>query len=201
MAKGKPIIAVLDPDSASGHMSVSEVRQALVESESNFENWGMGGDEGPSGEQCIDALFSQDPIEWNRIGAFQDVTLRLIAERVLPPEHGLTYLSGELVHHIVSLPPPRTGPLALPVRIEWLAVFTYSLLTTHHSPLTTHHSPLTAHHSPRTTHCSLLSLLSLLTAHHSLLTTHYSLRTSHVLLLSTYYLLRRLQIPSICLPK
>ena len=35
------------------------------------------------------------------------MTLRLIAERVLPKEHGRTYLSRELVHEVVTLTPPR----------------------------------------------------------------------------------------------
>ena len=31
-----------------------------------------------------EALFRAEPIEWNRLGAFQDVSLRLIAARLLP---------------------------------------------------------------------------------------------------------------------
>jgi len=37
----------------------------------------------PTGEEMADALFREEPIEWIRLGPFQDVTLRLIAQRVL----------------------------------------------------------------------------------------------------------------------
>ena len=37
----------------------------------------------PTGEEMADALFQEEPIEWIRLGPFQDVTLRLIAQRVL----------------------------------------------------------------------------------------------------------------------
>ena len=37
----------------------------------------------------------------------QDVTLRLISERLLPKSKGEVYISGELIHDHVSLPPPR----------------------------------------------------------------------------------------------
>ena len=60
-----------------------------------------------TGEGCITALFADEPIEWNRIGCFQDVTLRLIAERMLLKDHGKTYLSGEMIHLHVELPPPQ----------------------------------------------------------------------------------------------
>ena len=52
-------------------------------------------------------------VEWNRLGAFQDVTLRLIAEAMLPEVGGgkeaRTYLQGELRRADVSLPKPRGG--------------------------------------------------------------------------------------------
>ena len=48
---------------------------------------------------------------WNRIGHFQeqDVTLRLIAERLLPADHPPTYVQGELVSQTIALPRPRDG--------------------------------------------------------------------------------------------
>ena len=60
----------------------------------NYDTWGFAGDGGPDGDSCTQALFADEPIEWNRIGAFQDVTLRLIAERILSKDLGKTYLSG-----------------------------------------------------------------------------------------------------------
>ena len=107
--KKKPMIAVLDPESASGAMSLEEVKGELVEADAMYGRWGFAGDDGPDGMACIAQLLLQaEPIEWNRIGAFQDVTLRLIAERLLPPDHGATYISGELIHKEVALPPPRS---------------------------------------------------------------------------------------------
>ena len=39
--------------------------------------------DGPRGQELYDHLFKHEPIEWNRLGVFQDVTMRLIAERLL----------------------------------------------------------------------------------------------------------------------
>ena len=45
--------------------------------------------------------------QWNRLGHFQDVTLRLIAERLLPPENrSKTYISREYAHLNVALAAP-----------------------------------------------------------------------------------------------
>jgi len=38
-------------------------------------------------------------VEWNRIGTFQDVTMRLLAERLLEDVAGCTYVDGELISH------------------------------------------------------------------------------------------------------
>ena len=103
--KGKPMIAVLDPDSSNSALSLDEVKGELIVANGNYDKWGFAGDGGPDGESCTQALFADEPIEWNRIGAFQDVTLRLIAERILSKDHGKTYLSGELIHSQVVLPP------------------------------------------------------------------------------------------------
>jgi len=42
------------------------------------------------------ALFANEPIEWSRTGAFQDVTMRLIAERVMQ-SNGLMYVDNEVI--------------------------------------------------------------------------------------------------------
>ena len=44
--------------------------------------WGIGAP--PVAQKLYDATFQYEPIEWNRIGHFQDVTMRLIAQRLLP---------------------------------------------------------------------------------------------------------------------
>ena len=42
------------------------------------------------------------------IGIFQDVTMRLIAERLLEDAAGTTYVDGELISHkLKALPPPK----------------------------------------------------------------------------------------------
>ena len=38
----------------------------------------------PDGVVLAEALLEQPPIEWNRIGVFQEITIRLIAQRLLP---------------------------------------------------------------------------------------------------------------------
>ena len=54
-------------------------------------------DDEPVAEMIMTQLFhtAQPPIEWNRLGAYQDVTMRLIATRLLP-DAGELYLDGEL---------------------------------------------------------------------------------------------------------
>jgi len=55
-------------------------------------------------------LLSNESIEWNRLGHFQDITLRLIAERLLPTGHPRTYVQGELIcRATLPLPAPRLG--------------------------------------------------------------------------------------------
>ena len=73
VAKQKPIIAVLDPDAPSCAMTIDEIHEALTMAEaSQYASWGMAGDSGPGAEECMRALFEHEPIEWNRIGAFQE---------------------------------------------------------------------------------------------------------------------------------
>ena len=43
------------------------------------------------GAALFTTLLATEPIEWNRFGVFQDVTLRLVAERLLPPVLELSY--------------------------------------------------------------------------------------------------------------
>jgi hypothetical protein len=57
---------------------------------SSHAAWGFDGDGPLDGDERYAALFLNEPQDWNRLGDFQDVTLRLIAERAavrvpLPP--------------------------------------------------------------------------------------------------------------------
>ena len=54
--------------------------------------------------------MKREPIEWNRLRAFQDVTIRLIAEQMVPrPYRGQTCLRGELSFATVRMRPPSGG--------------------------------------------------------------------------------------------
>jgi hypothetical protein len=64
-------------------------------------------DHPPSGAEVAASLFAVPPVEWNRLPHFQDVTIRLIAERgILRSESGALYLQGEAASMKVDLKPP-----------------------------------------------------------------------------------------------
>jgi len=107
--KRKPAIALVDPDTSRGGLSIEEVQGRLHVGEKNYPKWGLDVATTPDAQVLFGHLFSNEPIEWNRIGVFQDITLRLIAERVLVPDApGTTYVDGELISiKLKPLPPPR----------------------------------------------------------------------------------------------
>jgi membrane protease YdiL (CAAX protease family) len=98
VTKAKPLIALLE-DPSRGGWDVNGVRGQLVAADASYDKWGFAAD-GVLGEGLADALFAREPIEWNRIGAFQDVTMRLIAERLLPDGHRPTYVEGEAAYGV-----------------------------------------------------------------------------------------------------
>ena len=109
VAKGKPIIALVDADAKKGGLTKQQVLEQLLASDANYEKWGFK-DDGPRGHALHEALFAAEPIEWNRIGAFQDITMRLIAQRLLPEGHAPSYVQGELISQpVAALPHPRDG--------------------------------------------------------------------------------------------
>ena len=61
----------------------------------------------PDENDVRNALFAVPPVEWNRLPAFQDVTIRLIAERgILHDKSGeLLYMQRERAMDKVPLPP------------------------------------------------------------------------------------------------
>ena len=123
----KPIVALLEPEATHGGLTLKQIREALDTADKPCEKRGKKHDtwyhmcdlhsevvswgyEMPTGAQLYDALFAREPIEWNRIGAFQDVTLRLIASTLLPEGYGATFVQGELISQ--ELPPlqaPKLG--------------------------------------------------------------------------------------------
>jgi hypothetical protein len=89
---GIPLVALLE-EPAKGGASVNMLRKQLVAADALYEKWGFD-DDGPRGAALADVLFAEEPLEWNRIGAFQEVTMRLISERLLPASQCPTFMVG-----------------------------------------------------------------------------------------------------------
>ena len=69
----KLIIPLVDPDASKGGLTKDQVQEQLTKAEESlFEKW-LFGNTGPSAQELFAALFASPPVEWNRIGAFQDV--------------------------------------------------------------------------------------------------------------------------------
>jgi len=65
-------------------------------------------DYAPDENEVRASLFEQDPIEWNRLPQFQDVTIRLIVEKgVLRGKAGSLYMQRELAASSFALHSPR----------------------------------------------------------------------------------------------
>jgi hypothetical protein len=96
----KPIIALLELEEKHGGMSRHQIHAKLHENNepcakydtlypNKYAMWGLAAEVQswgyalPTGQQLFDALFANEVVEWNRIGAFQDVTLRLVATRII----------------------------------------------------------------------------------------------------------------------
>ena len=110
------MLTLLEPDRQHGCLSREEIHQQLIEADGLYGRWGLEdefrawGFPKPTPDQIYECMFSErPPIEWNRLGAFQDVSMRLIAMRLLAKDHGPTYLKGELTRHEFVVPPPRNS--------------------------------------------------------------------------------------------
>jgi len=109
VVKRKPILAMLEPEREKGGLTQDEIFREVHEADTTCEKagkwysskyvlWGLDaevkdwGYHMPDGSDICNEVFESDPIEWNRIGAFQDVTMRLVAHRLLmcnvPDFHG-----------------------------------------------------------------------------------------------------------------
>ena len=64
--KQKPTIALIDPDSSRGGLSVQEVRAQLIEAQASYARWGFDAETTPNGEVLHGHLFLAMAIEWNR---------------------------------------------------------------------------------------------------------------------------------------
>ena len=135
VASGKPLIALLEPEAGHGGLAEEDVRRQLLHGHchdesvrwpwvqhaqprsvpESYESWGFG--PRPSPRELVDALLPAapppggEPIEWNRLSPHQDVTLRLIAQRLLPPGSGEVRIDGEatMTSSAAPLAPPSAG--------------------------------------------------------------------------------------------
>ena len=108
--RGKPIVTVLEEDAARGGLTEAEVASHFTnEAWTDFldsvrnrlgrtggpgtlrdrieqqwaEDWKQEGMKAPTGDEMRAAMFESAPIVWFRLSDLQDVTMRLIAERLL----------------------------------------------------------------------------------------------------------------------
>ena len=128
MLRKKPLIALLEPDTTEQHGGFTEAQcRAILRDEmivhgpggmvpfserlqdlyEEVGKWSDGWAEPvqlPTAKEIEDALFASAPIIWSPLADFQDVSLRLIAERTLPdfahaygsPYQQMTYVQGEI---------------------------------------------------------------------------------------------------------
>lgn len=124
----KPILTVLEPDEAKGRLTRSQIHAQLKEADRYYRRWGLTDEvrtwveEGICSEDFFqlfvreegahqvlyDALFPADmqPVEWDRIAAFQNVSLCNMAATLLKPTQ-LVYLHTNGVTTKPKIPKPR----------------------------------------------------------------------------------------------
>jgi hypothetical protein len=121
----RPILAMLEPDTSQEGGLTQAAITAMLTSEKldgvkfdwlkkQYTKWADEGalapnafDHAPSGAEVAASLFAVEPVEWNRLPQFQDVTIRLIAERgILRGKAGSLYLQGEVASLKVGLKRP-----------------------------------------------------------------------------------------------
>ena len=115
----KKIIPLLEPDEKRGGLTPMQVYQELakVHRADKYAAWGLKSEvaewglasEIPRPEKLRSAIFGRGvrEIEWNRIGFFQDVTMRLIGEALLSlDQHRATFVHDEVINKVRPLEPP-----------------------------------------------------------------------------------------------
>jgi len=114
---GKPIVMLSEADQKHGYITRDEVKDLLREVVTRYAEWGLtdelcntGFAKLPSAEQLYAAMYAMEPIVWERGVFFQDVSLRLLAECLLPHSlQGATYVQGELTRQEMVVTSPRGG--------------------------------------------------------------------------------------------
>jgi len=110
-------LAMLEPDrSQEGGLRQIDVERLITKQ--RFEQFDLSTaleeltcaafEHAPDDKEVRQALFTTEPVEWNRLPQFQDVTIRLIAEKGIL-RGGQLYLEGEAARGSIALPPPSKG--------------------------------------------------------------------------------------------
>ena len=108
-ALSKPMQALLEPDASKGAVPLAELATRITSMLSMLDAWGLAlefkktGITVPTAKQLKDALLAVEAVEWNRLGPFQDVTMRRISERCLPSSELPTCVEGELAFKQLKL--------------------------------------------------------------------------------------------------
>uniref|UniRef100_A0A7S4JF41 TIR domain-containing protein n=1 Tax=Prymnesium polylepis TaxID=72548 RepID=A0A7S4JF41_9EUKA len=114
VAFDRPLFSLMESEAGKGGLTREQVWETLLENDasgfyakcglaSEVDAWGV---RLPSAQELYDALFKTEPIEWARIGSFQDVSMRLIANHIVQKASSETFLQGELSRNvpIIGLP-------------------------------------------------------------------------------------------------
>ena len=128
VAVNKPILTVLEPDESKGRLTRSDIYTQLKRADGLYDRWGLTAEvrewvgEGKCSTEfyellaskhgayqvLYDALFPADvlPVEWDRISAFQNISLCNIASTLLQPSQEV-FLPIKGVHNRPKIPKPR----------------------------------------------------------------------------------------------
>jgi len=125
VVQSRSILAMLEPDATQeGGLDQRAVEALITNAKLDlfklFDKWAEwkkerellqnAFDHPPDEDEVRAALFAILPVEWNRLPHFQDVTIRLVAERgILQGKKGELYLQGEAAMGKVRLAPPLEG--------------------------------------------------------------------------------------------
>jgi len=118
----RPILAMLEPDpTQEGGLNQKDVEALITNAKldkyklrAKHKEWGGDGelllgayDHAPDEIEVRKDLFAMPAVEWNRLPHFQDVTIRLIAQKgIFANKKGELFLQGEAAMGKILLPPP-----------------------------------------------------------------------------------------------
>ena len=114
--KGKALLPLVEEQGRHGGLSIEDVCERLHAAGDSYAKWGFDAT-APRGNALVSALLGQsnEPLEWNRLGVFQDVSLRLVAEATLRATSAVVgllqpvFVQGEVAQLRVNLGAPRAG--------------------------------------------------------------------------------------------